>query len=330
MMKKQMEIKPFLTKKNPNSLIARIRRTKILLISVLLAFPFMTNAAGAGEVQTPVVVVVKSIDFPQYDRTVDGFMEVLKHKYRKVILNIYYLNDPNLIRLIRSQGPDMILTLGTPATRFVFKGIPDIPIIFSMIMDPGGNGISSRVNAGASVDIPVKIQMEKLRMVMPRLKRVGVIYNPVENENTIREARKAASELGLTLKAYPVRSKREIPKMGDLDIDILWMIPDTMVSQPAIIRRFILTGLREKVPVMGYSRSYAKAGTLLAVSCDYKDIGRQSGEIAVRLFQGEEYSNLTISIPRKVKLYFNKIVADRLGIKLPKKIMKQADEVFGR
>jgi putative ABC transport system substrate-binding protein len=81
---------------------------------------------------------------------------------------------------------------------------------------------------------------------------------------------------------------------------------------------------------MGYNRSWARGGALLALSCDYKDVGRQTGEIVLRVLNGENYSDLTISRPRKVKLYLNEIVADRLGIKFPKKILQKAEEVFGQ
>ena len=81
---------------------------------------------------------------------------------------------------------------------------------------------------------------------------------------------------------------------------------------------------------MGFTHYYARGGALLAVACDYEDIGRQSGEMVVKLLKGEDYSCLKITVPRKVKLYLNKITADRLGITIPDEIILKASEVFGQ
>jgi putative ABC transport system substrate-binding protein len=81
---------------------------------------------------------------------------------------------------------------------------------------------------------------------------------------------------------------------------------------------------------MGISPSYARAGALIALSCDYRDIGNQAGEISVRILKGERCSAIKVAPPRKVKLFLNIAVADRLGVKIPKKILREAEEVFGQ
>lgn len=290
---------------------------------------FSFSSAAGEQPHAPVIVVVKSRDVPQYNQAMDGFLEYLAEKKVFAALHIYMYKDKDIIDEIKSQNPALILTLGTPAARFVSQHITGIPIVFSLILDPWGVSIASKNIVGASLDIPVKLQMENLHLVLPKLKRIGVIYNPSENKQIITEAKQAAADLGYILKAYPVSSTREIPKLSELNIDVLWMIPDNTVCQTAILKRLILCSVKEKIPVMGYNRSWAAtSGALLALSCDYKDVGRQTGDIALRILNGENYSDITISRPRKVKLYLNQIVAELLGIKFPKKIIKKADEVF--
>jgi putative ABC transport system substrate-binding protein len=277
-----------------------------------------------------VIAVVKSKDNVQYENAVQGFVKSLEEKHAAVDLKIYGPEDKNIIQGIKSQKPALILTLGTTATKFVSREITDIPIVFSMILDPRGSGITSANIVGASLDIPARLQLETLKSVVPTFKRIGVIYNPPENGTIVRQAKQAAKGLGMSLNLYPVNSEKDIPKIEELNIDLLWIIPDTVVCKPVIIKRLLLSCIKNNAGVMGFTHYYARGGALLAVACDYEDIGRQSGEMVVKLLNGVDYSDLKITVPRKVKLYLNKITADRLGITIPDEIILKASEVFGQ
>jgi putative ABC transport system substrate-binding protein len=303
-------------------------------MGLFLLLPFssgvVAQSSRAPGLPVPIIAVVEYIDIPEYKSAVEGFGEVLTEKNIRFDLKIYHQLDKALVREIQSQPPALILVASSAAAAFISDKIKDIPIIFTMLIDPWESGIASINMVGASLHIPSRMQLEILQAVIPQLKRVGVIYQDSENQRVIKEADLAATELGLVLKTYPVKSATEIPGIKNLEIDALWLIPDNTVCQTPIIRRILLASIRERIPVMGFSRSYARAGTLLAVSCDYKDIGRQSGELAVQILQGANYSRLKISVARKIKLYVNQLVADRLGIRIPKPILQNVDEVVGK
>jgi putative ABC transport system substrate-binding protein len=281
-------------------------------------------------VEGAVISAIKSGAIAQYDTALEGFKKSVEGRNVLVVLNEYDLKDGNALEHIRSQEWDLILTLGTPASKVMSENIENIPVVFSVVLFPERNHIKGENVTGASLDIPVGIQLENLKAVVPDKKTIGVIYNPEENEDTMRKARQIVGGMGLILKTFPVKSTKEIPRIKEMGIDALWLIPDTVVSQPAIIGHILRSSLRYKVPVMGVSRSYAKAGALLALSCDYEDIGRQSGEMALRILSGEGPADIPVSIPRKVKLYLNLAVAERLKIKIPREIIENADEVFGK
>ncbi len=277
-----------------------------------------------------VIAVVKAMGHQEYDWAVEGFREILEKEKITAKLEMIDRDDRNVTARIKALKPALILTMGSSATRSIADEIKEIPIIFSIVIDPRGSGITSRNIIGAAVDIPVKMQLETLKSAFPGLKRLGVVYNPPENEALVQEARTAATALGFTLNAYPVESETKIPEIGKLPIDIFWFIPDTLVCKPVIIKRIILSCLQNHMAVMGFTHYYARGGALLAVACDYEDIGRQSAEMAVKLLKGEKYSCLSITAPRKVKLYLNKITADRLGITIPGEIIQKASEIFGQ
>ncbi|MCX6584431.1 MAG: ABC transporter substrate-binding protein [Candidatus Aminicenantes bacterium] len=302
-----------------------MKRLLILGIGFILCLPVIM--AGMERNKPLEIAVVKEMGIQEYDSAAAGFRALLEKENIHALLKIYDRDDRLVVYRIKEMKPDLILTLGATATNLISKEIKDIPIVFSMVLDPRGSDILPTI-VGASVDIPVKMQFETLKAAAPSLKSIGVVYNPAENATIIEEARSAANDLGFILKIYPVASEQEIPEIYTLPIDILWIIPDRVVCKQVIILRFLKSGLKNNIGVMGFTRSYANAGALLGISCDYEDIGRQSAEIALKIWQGENYRDLKITLPRKVKLYISKTAADLLGIHIPDAVIKKANEVF--
>ena len=301
--------------------------SKRFVIYILLAgFLLGIIVANAQEPQSH-VVFIKNKDTRAYKSVIDGFTSALRKGRISARLTEY---QPGEIGALKALNPDLILTLGTSVTRSAAGHLKQIPIVFSMVVDPEGSGIKGDNIAGVSLDIPPLLQFEALKRVIPGLKTVGVLYNPAENEVNIKKAAAAAQNLGLILKPFPVKNQEEIPGIGTLAVDALWIFPDTLICQPPIIKRILLSGMQSKIPIMGISPRYVKAGALIALSCDYKDIGKQAGEISVRILKGERCTDIKIVQPRQVKLFLNAAVADRLGITIPRKILKEAEEVFGQ
>jgi putative tryptophan/tyrosine transport system substrate-binding protein len=297
----------------------------ILVLCLISCLPVI-SAGTEGNARLE-IAVVKEMGIDEYDSAIKGFQEILETKNIQARLKIYDRDDRLVVYRLKEGKPNLILTMGATATNMIAREIKDVPIVFSIVMDPKGSNIPPDL-VGASVDIPVKTQLETLKATVPAKHNIGVVYNPTENEAIVQEARLVADDLGFNLKTFPVNSEEDIPEIANLSIDILWIIPDQLVCKQVFILRFLKSGIKNKIAVFGFSRSYAKAGALLGISCDYQDIGKQSAEIALKILKGENPQDLKISVPRKIKYYINKNVADLLGITIPEVIIKKASEVF--
>lgn len=296
----------------------------LLLLAVILAIPTTTAYAQVT------IAIVKSKNIAAYDEAITGFTDALKSRKVNASYEEYLVTTKNLLGMLKTKKPDIIYALGTSAATTVSHAITTIPVIFAMVMDPQGAGIQGSHVTGASLDIPASLLIGSLKRTLPKVRDVGVFYNAAENNDFITNAKTVAQNHGLNLKTYAVKSAKEIPDMKNLDIDVLWMIPDTVVCKTATVERIFLSSLKHKIPVMGISSSYAKAGAIMAVSCDYKDIGAQAGEIASMILHGTKPSSITVTYPRRTKLFLNLAVAERLKVKIPDNIVSHAEEVYGR
>jgi putative ABC transport system substrate-binding protein len=296
----------------------------LILLTDILAIPATTVYAQVT------IAIVKSKNISAYNEAIAGFTDALKNRKVNASYEEYLVTTKNLLGMLKTKKPDIIYTLGTAAATTVSQSITTIPVVFAMVMDPQGAGIRGSHVTGASLDIPANLLIGSLKRTLPKVHDVGVFYNAAENSNFIMNAIAIAKNHGLNLKTYAVKSAKDIPDMKNLDIDALWMIPDTIVCKTATVERIFLSSLKHKIPVMGISSSYAKAGAIMAVSCDYRDIGAQAGEIASMILSGTKVSSIPVTNPRVTKLFLNLTVAARLNIEISNNIVSGAEEVYGK
>ena len=199
-----------------------------------------------------------------------------------------------------------------------------------MVADPTHSQIQGPHIHGVTLDIPYRQHILAMKRMLPERKHIGLIYSPRDNGHNIPDAAGAAAGEGLFLHLFPVSSPTDIPALNHLNVDILWIIPDTLVCQPPIIRRFLQEGLQYGIPVVGISPAYVKAGALFALSCDYHDIGAQAAGMVRKVLNPGTNPQTMTEAPRSSILTINKAVAARLGIVLPQEVWQEADEVFGQ
>lgn len=288
---------------------------------MLLTIALHGAAACAEE-----VVVVRDSDFKVHSEALEGFRS--EFGFRTADLDA---DDEFLVEDIRRLGPRLIVALGYDAL-FRVKEIKDIPVVFFMALNAqniveGGGNIT-----GVDISLPVARQLEEIEMVLPRARRIGVVYDPRETGYLFEEAASAASKRGLSLVGRRVyRTEEVIPAVNGLlgRIDVLWMFPDITVINYETVKYMMFFSYKNKVPIYAFSEKYVKNSALMATGIDVYDIGRQAGEMARRILEGEAPDAIPIAHPRKVPLFLNLRTADKLGVRVPDEAVREASKIYG-
>lgn len=317
-------------------------RTRDVLLAGILCAAVVSEMLPAFSESPAVIVVVLSRDIAPYRDALDGFQDhlgVARKPFKLVDFSIEaWEHDPAaLIDKIRSRRPTMVLTLGSAATDFVAEQIRDIPIVFSLVLPSTGHGSleqlreSHRNITGATMEIPLSLQFKKLRELIPEARRIGVLYDPQVSGPVVEEAEATATRAGLQLVPIPVTSEgdvvRETEDLADR-VDVLWSVADSTVFTPQGLKHILLATLRNRIPFVGLSPAFVKAGALLALSCDYEDIGKQSGEIAERVLAGEKPHQIPTALPRVVNLSVNMNTARQVNVAITDEVRHAAATVF--
>ncbi len=279
------------------------------------------------------VSVVFSSDIVPYQQAWQGFKDFFEQRNTALKVDKYNLKyqEPEFIHSqIKNQKPDIILTLGSGASRLARQRITHTPVVFFMVLNPeelAGSNIT-----GVSLSIPAIMQLEEIKRLLPQVKKIGVIYSP-KTINIYTEVLQACKDSDCQLIARKVSTGEDISNVLNNisgEIDCFLMIPDTEIYFPKAVEYLLIEGLNKKFPVIGLSSYYTRAGALFSFECDYQDIGAQAGEIALKILDGQNPADILPAKPRKVRFSLNLLTAKHIGIKIPDAVIKQANEVFGK
>jgi ABC-type uncharacterized transport system substrate-binding protein len=242
--------------------------------------------------------------------------------------------------LVRRQVA-VIATAGPPSAFAAKAATSTIPIVFGVAQDPVKLGlVASLGRPGGNLtgvnflltELAAK-RLELLRELVPGIKRLGVLVNPANAENTestLRDVQSAARAMGLEIQVLNANTSREI----DTAFASLTREPPEAVfvgSGPFLTgRRVQITQLaaRHAVPASYGQRQYAEVGGLMSYGSNIADAYRQAGAYVGRILKGAKPADLPVVQSSKFELVINHQTARMLGLTVPDKLLAAADEVI--
>lgn len=231
----------------------------------------------------------------------------------------------------------MILAIATSAAQAAANVTKDIPILITAVTDPVSAGLAESLekpggNVTGTTDMnPVAEQIKLIKDLVPNAKKVGILYNAGEINSKVQVdiAKQAAAEYGLTIIEATVSNSNEVSQatqslMGRVDA-IYVPTDNTIVSS---IGAVIKVANDHKIPVIGSERGQVEAGAIATKGIDYKELGKQTGRIAVEIIKGKKPQDIPIEGAKVVTLIINQKAAETIGLTIPKDILDNADEVI--
>ncbi len=212
---------------------------------------------------------------------------------------------------------DLFVAVGPEAYRFLYGSLPEThaPILYSMVLNPEENLGPLENKCGVSLGIPVETQLSEISLSAPKIKRIGLVYDPANNEEFFKKASKEAGLFDIEIIPLQVSERKKIPAVlnSGLDfVDGLWMIPDRTVISESIVQYIIKEALLRNVPTIGYNRFFYESGAVLAFVFDYRALGRQAADMALAVLAGNSCERR----PPLFQTWINKKVADKLGVEV--------------
>ena len=309
--------------------------------AMLLAACGGTNTGttpGTGSQKTYEIGISQIVSHPSLDASREGFKQAiadagLKVNYDEQNAQGDQATATSIATKFASDRKDLVLAIATPTGQAAAQSITDIPILFTAVTDPVSAQLVDSLEApGANVtgttDLnPVAQQIGLAKKLAPQAKTLGIIYSSgeVNSQVQVRLAREAAATQGLTVKEVAVSNSSEVQQGAQslADVDVIYVPTDNVVV--SALESVLQVGETEKIPVIAGEGDSVKRGAVATYGIDYTQLGRQTGEMAVRILtQGAAPATMPVESQSDVQLVVNIAAAQRMGVTLPQDLLDQA------
>ena len=218
-----------------------------------------------------------------------------------------------------SSSVDLIMANATPALQAAQAATNTIPILGTSVTEYGvALGLDNF--SGTSDLAPLDQQADMIVEWMPDAKKVGLLYCSAEanSQYQVDEVQKYLEAKGVTAAQYAFSDSNDLSsvcqKAAD-ENDALYVPTDNTVAA----NTGIVDGICRpaKKPVFAGEEGICSGCGVATLSISYYDLGYTTGEMAVKILNGEsDISTMPIEYTDVTKKY-NKAICDDLGLTVP-------------
>lgn len=293
---------------------------KILLLTLMIT---SVPVIGAG---VPVVAIMSYRQATPYQQVVQSFKASLKQARP----GIEFIRPDTEGGSKALQPATLVFAVGSRAVRESTEMLADRDLVATMILSSKALQNAPHATAVLLETSPMK-QLEWHRRFLPKATRVGVLFDPEHNQQWVDAARIAAPELGLEIIAVPVRSPKDLPsalKLLGRKADSILGIADKTVYSSKTAKTVLLFSFRNRIPFVGLSGTWVKAGALYALDWDYAALGRQCAAIALQILDGTKAELIEPQMPDRRRYLINLKTERQMKLKISQALIDGAAKVY--
>ena len=277
------------------------------------------------------IVVIVSDSLATYDAPVERFSAMVGRATTRFDIQGSRARADVLIRQLQADPPPLVFALGAKAAYSAVNGLPGVPIVYAMVLDPARYGIGGTQVTGVSMTVPAEAVLSQFQLFAPEVRRLGVLLSVNNSGAQTRAALEAAEKLGFELDLQRITNARDLrstwQRMSET-VDALWLLPDPLVLTPDAFRYLRNDSMRRRVPMLASTENLVRAGALLCVAPDRSVAGQQAAELARRILdQGELPGVIEPPLPAAMRVVLNRDTQEAVGIKVDELMLDFADEV---
>lgn len=291
----------------------------LLLLSTFLLFSF--PAVTFADKIFNVTLISSSNSGPYISTARSIEKELSRHNRKSIQVNSLSIEDLYTLKRSISEKSDLYVPIGQRALKEILKYSGDTPVLASLISKSDFLNISNNdvitkkhLKIGAVyIDQPLKRHLLFSQLVLPNIGQPGFILSS-NNRKTIDDLNSLRNNkiyhIGILNPGDNVIST--LSRILD-DADAIIALPDPNVFNLRTTRNILLSTYRKRTPVIGFSKSYAKAGALAAIYSTPELIGKQTGEQITRLSKTLMSEGSAISLPKTSAKYFSISVNNKVS-----------------
>lgn len=265
--------------------------------------------AGVPALTSDRIAVICNCSVDAYKEALEGIRQVLG---REPDVLAPEPASAGLIAAASQNSGRAYIAIGRDAVRYATSVKPGLSVVGTMILREdaatGGTPLATEVD----LDVPPRVLLQKIHRLFPRASRLGILISGnVDRAGLVASARELALSIEVSEVSGPANLlKAFLALKGKTDLVVTF--PDNALYNGATVKPLVLASLEERLPIVGFSAAFVRAGAAAGVFADFKEAGRQAAEAALHLEPARP--ERTVEPPRKLTVAVNQRVLRLLGM----------------
>lgn len=309
---------------------------KVIAIVLAVMMLCAVTACGGGESadDTYTVGICQLVQHPALDAATQGFKDALteafgdKVQFEEGNAANDSANCATIVNGFVSSGVDLILANATPALQAAASATDSIPVLGTAVTEYGValsidnfNGTVGNNISGTSDLAPLDQQADMITELFPDAKNVGILYcsgepNSVYQAKVVKEC---LEKKNVKVETYTFADSNDVSTVTSsacANSDVIYIPTDNTAA--SCTEAISAVALPAGVPIVAGEEGICKGCGVATLSIDYYELGRTTGQMAVKILKGEsKVSEMPIEYyPNPVKKY-NADIASKLNVTIP-------------
>jgi putative ABC transport system substrate-binding protein len=233
-----------------------------------------------------------------------------------------YSQDPRF-EVLEPDRFAAIVAVGPRALSFLIERKWSPPILYGMVLNPDRFAVEGEPLCGVSLNLDPLNQFYLIHATFPEVKRVGVLYDPANNQEWFDSARASAESSQISLIPLVVSDRSDLTSVlrdRRMDVDALLFIPDSTVISRAIIQHLIKEAVLLGIPAVGYNRFFNESGAALSFIVNYRNVGERVAALVKAVTKGEPCKSSGPSFKAVLHRGVVRTIGLKLGTDLPAEV----------
>ncbi len=267
-----------------------MRRATILCLVCLLYFTFLGDSSSQPRPQSNIAVLFPDIGDPYrsvFLKIIDG----IEDKTKSRVLSLPVSNNADSTEIatqLKRNEIKTVIALGRNGVKASANIERDIKLVAGGVISLAPADAQNAIINSLAPD-PAML-FARLKLLLPQIKRIHVVYESQQNGWLIRSAQNAAKTHGLEIVAYEAGDIKaamlhyqQILSKANAKTDALWLPQDSKTVQDTVVLPVVLRSAWDSsLAVFSSNVSHVSQGVLFALYPDNFEYGRKLGQSAMQ------------------------------------------------
>ena len=325
-----------------------LKKYFVIFLIAALVCGMLTGCGGGNDKEMYKIGIVQLVSHGAGEAAAEGFKQALLDSGLVEGETVTFIeqngqneqsNLESIAQSFISEDVDLICAVSTSTAQVMAAATDEIPIVGTAITNYEETRLVESNEApgynvtGTSDQNPIDKQGELLLDLVPDAKNVGIVYNVSEVNSQLQVAHMTAYMQSRNVTVVEstfadINHMQQATQALVGKVDAIYLPTDNAVASS--MAQVVTVAEDAKIPVICGAITQVEGGGIATYGIDYYKLGYQSGEMALKILNGEaEPAAMPIEFANEddLALVINKGEADLIGLDIPQELLEQAQFV---